>query len=185
MNRPYENTPQKPVEFFVGTEVENTPMHGRTTLFVVGSPTTNNIIDKLKLLKLTSMTYDDGKRALTYHNKIEHIYLGANKSFNAEFDISLVHSLLESGYYVTLDYPYEYHGLVVHKLGDIYSNSNFIPMISVEIPNINRCNYNTTIKLDDIGFNTSNPGVWCHSLRDLQSKDSFTPWRLYKGDTAL
>lgn len=175
MNRPYENTPHKPVEFFVGTEVENTPMRGCTTLFVVGSPTTNNIIDKL----------NDSNRALTYHNKIEHIYLGANKSFNADFDISLVPSLLESGYYVTLDYPYEYHSLVVHYLGDMYSHPNFIPMISVEIPNINRCNYNTTIKLDDVDFNTSNPGVWCHSLHDLQSKESFTPWRLYKGDTAL
>lgn len=175
MKRPYENTPQNSVRFFIGNEVEHTPMHGCTTLFVVGSPAARDIINMLI----------DSNLAFTYHNKIEHIYLGANKSFNADFDITLVSSLLEEGYYVTLDYPHFYHSLVVDKLGDTYSHSKFVPMISLEMPHINTMNYNTTLKIDDTGFDETNPGVWCHALHDLKSKEAFTPWRMYKGDTAI
>ena len=47
---------------------------------------------------------------------------------------------------------------------------NFIPMISVKLPYIKQFGYNATIKLDDKDFAATNPGVWCHSVHDLQKR---------------
>jgi hypothetical protein len=55
-------------------------------------------------------------------------------------------------------------------------------MISVKLPYINQFNYNAVIKLDDTGFNKTNPGVWVHSLHDLQSRSTFTDWSKYTND---
>ena len=44
---------------------------------------------------------------------------------------------------------------------------------------------NTMVKIDDKGFNASNPGVWCHSLHDLMDRDKFTDWSKYGLDKVL
>ena len=46
-------------------------------------------------------------------------------------------------------------------------------------------NYNATLKIDDQDFKFSNEGVWCHSLHELQSRETFTPWSSYGADNAL
>jgi hypothetical protein len=174
MKRQYENKTSSHTQYFFGTEVEHSPFHGYKTLFVVGCHSQYDIKSAIGVYSV-----------LGNGEPVDHVYLGANKSFNVDFNFSVVAQLLQDGYLVTLDYPVAHHQLVVEKLGDTYRHSNFTPMISIEFPNINNTNYNTTIKIDDTGFDETNPGVWCHQLHQLQSSDKFTPWRMYKKDTAL
>ena len=60
MNRQGHET----ANFFIGTEIEHTPAHGKTTLFVVGVQSVADI-----------------QNYLDEHHYIEHIYFGANHSF--------------------------------------------------------------------------------------------------------
>jgi hypothetical protein len=41
------------------------------------------------------------------------------------------------------------------------------------------------LKIDDKDFDATNPGVWCHSLHSLMSRETFTSWDDYKGDKKL
>ena len=61
----------------------------------------------------------------------------------------------------------------------------FIPQISVKLPYLTQLGYNATIKLDDLDFDHSNPGVWCHRLRDLTTTESFTDWDQYGKDEII
>jgi hypothetical protein len=58
-------------------------------------------------------------------------------------------------------------------------------MISVKLPYIRQFGYNATIKLDDKDFAATNPGVWCHSLHDLQNYKVFTDWSKYTKDEVI
>ena len=64
-------------------------------------------------------------------------------------------------------------------------NSRVIPMVSVKLAYTRLLNYNTTVKIDDIGFNKTNPGVWCVPLEELTKRKYFTPWSAYKGDSSI
>jgi glutathione S-transferase len=66
--------------------------------------------------------------------------------------------------------------------GSLCEQSQFIPMLSVKLPYIKLLGYNTTIKLDDRDFASTNPGVWCHSLHDLKDRRVFTDWSQYTKD---
>jgi hypothetical protein len=46
-------------------------------------------------------------------------------------------------------------------------------------------NYNTCVKIDDIGFNDTNPGVWVQQVKDLLDSNKFTPWIKYKNDKII
>ena len=61
----------------------------------------------------------------------------------------------------------------------------FIPNIRVELPNIMKMSYNTTIKLGDVDYKATNPGVWCHKLHDLKKYDTFTDWSEYGKDQII
>ena len=41
------------------------------------------------------------------------------------------------------------------------------------------------VKIDDKDFKASNPGVWCHSLHELQKRRVYTDWSEYVGDTTI
>ena len=164
------------VDFFYGTEVEHTPAFGKYTLFVVGVQDINDIA-----YRLTAGS-----------EPVEHIYFGANMSFpklevnDAEewqaWETMITH-FLEHDYLCTLDVDVScVEGLAESGLTEY---DNFIPMISVKLPYIQLLGYNATIKLDDIGFRASNPGVWCHSLHSLQDRKVFTPWHYYEEDKEL
>lgn len=170
MNRQGHNA----VSFFVGNEVEHTPAHGKKTLFVVGIHDANGVMD------------------LALANDCCHIYFGANQSFpnldcndasawraweamirpclqahmlcTLDLDVTCVEGLLESSFV-------EYH--------------NFIPMISVKLPYIGQLGYNAIVKIDDRDFAATNPGVWCHSVHDLQRRDVFTDWSQYTKDEVI
>lgn len=173
MDRPgHEDT-----KFFVGTEVEHTPAYGMRTLFVVGVQNTAEI------------------HANALAHNCEHIYFGANQSFPANGTADwkswedMIGTMLRSGlgnnhyYMCTLDLDV---GIVEDLLdGPLIEYHNFIPMISVKLPYIKQLGYNATLKLDDKDFRASNPGVWCHSIHNLQDRSVFTDWGQYTKDETL
>ena len=162
MDRPgHENA-----TYFVGIEIEQTPMFGQKTLFVVGVRPAQEIL------------------GAALNENCPHIFLGANHSFeptNRWRD--LIIELLEADVMITLDFDHS-HWMWVLESGAM-EYSNFHPVVSIKMPYIEQANYNTTIKLDDTDFEHSNPGVWCHELNDLKSRNRFTPWRRYKNDQVL
>jgi len=83
----------------------------------------------------------------------------------------------------SLDLPYDHSvGLLESELVE---HHNFIPQIRIVLPYIQQYGYNTMIKIDDRGFNQTNPGVWCHSLHDLMDREKFTDWSQYGLDKIL
>jgi hypothetical protein len=159
----------KDVKFFYGTEVEHTPAFGKKTMFVVGVQSVDEIAANIQ--------------------GCEHIYFGANQSFptiNTNDHVkwtqweNMILPFLQIGYLCTLDIDVNcVEGLLESSLTE---DHNFIPMISVKLPYIKLLGYNATLKLDDRDFAATNPGVWCHSIHDLQNRDHFTDWSKYTKD---
>ena len=158
--------------FFYGTEVEHTPALGKKTLFVVGVQTTDDIAAHIQ--------------------GCEHIYFGANQSFpNLAINDAdawwawedMITTFLKKDYLCTLDIDVGCaEGLLESGLCERH---NFIPMISVKLPYIRQLGYNAVLKIDDKDFAATTPGVWCHSVHDLQNQDHFTDWSKYTKDQVL
>jgi hypothetical protein len=162
------------VKFFVGTEVERSPAFGKRTLFVVG------LQDPIRVV------------GLAQKNDCEHIYFGANQSFprlsmnDAEAWQQwedMIETCLKAGAWCTLDLDATTAESMLE--GSLVEYNRFIPMISVKLPYIKLYGYNATIKIDDRDFDATNPGVWCHSLHELQNKSAFTDWSKYSQDTCI
>jgi hypothetical protein len=171
MNRDGHNN----VDFFTGVEVERTPAFGKATLFVVGVQPVDEIV------------YHFSK----HPNGIEHIFFGANHSFNPRHDNhlewqrweSMIQHFLEKGYLCSLDIPMS--AVAQFNDGGLNEYNNFIPQIRISLPYIRLWNYNTMIKLDDKDFDATNPGVWCHRLHSLMDPAVFTDWDQYNQDKVL
>ena len=159
------------IVYFTGYEVEHTICYGLKTLFVVGTPPLQEILTKAK------------------EADVKHIYFGTSQSFNPK---SMTHGeyrawdevilgCLKADFWVSLDFGVEHVEGVIESGYSEYSR--FVPMISVKLPYINQLNYNATLKLDDITWGKTNPGVWTHHLQSLMSKDKFTYWDQYTQDT--
>lgn len=171
MKRNYSSGTTDAVRFFTGIEIERTPAYGMPTLFIVGLHSILEIED-----------------ILNNNKDIAHIFFGANHSYNPsnnEFDVweSTITHFIEKGYLCSLDIPLSY-AEEFHE-GGLCSYGTFIPQIRIPLPYMQLWNYNTMIKLDDKGFNKTNPGVWCHNLHDLKNRDKFTPWHEYKNDKII
>jgi len=162
------------ISFFIGTEVEHTPAFGLRTLFVVGLQDSQIIQQEAK------------------NNDCEHIYFGANQSFPAleindadawrEWEM-MIQDCLSAGWLCTLDLDHaQAEGLLESALVEF---NNFIPMISVKLPYIRQFGYNAVLKIDDKDFAATNPGVWCHSLHNLQKRSVFTDWSKYTQDEVI
>ena len=157
------------VKFFTGTEVEHTPAYGKKTLFVVGVQSVDHIASNLE--------------------NCEHIFFGANHSFDPRDNLDwarwegMVGHFLEKGYLCSLDIPIT----AVNQFNDsgLCEYRNFIPQIRVSIPYTKLWNYNTMLKIDDVDFDATNPGVWCHSLHSLMSRETFTDWDQYNNDKVV
>lgn len=162
MNRTGHND----VDFFYGIEVEHTPAYSKPTLFVVGVQSVEHIALNLK--------------------GAEHIFFGANHSFDPKNNLDwqrwegMVGAFLSRGYLCSLDIPIT----AVAEFNDsgLCEFRNFIPQIRVSIPYTKLWNYNTMLKIDDVDFDATNPGVWTHSLHSLMSRDTFTSWDEYSKD---
>jgi hypothetical protein len=160
--------------FFVGTEVEHSPAYGGRTLFVVGIQDSSTIM------------------AEAHRHACPHIYFGANQSF-PKLNVNdgdgwqpwerMISDCLDHAFTCTLDLDVSCaEGLLESGLVE---HHNFIPMLSVKLPYIKQFPYGTTLKIDDKDFSATNPGVWCHSLHDLQKRRVFTPWSKYSQDEVL
>lgn len=174
MKREYDTGTAEAITFFTGTEVEKTPAYGWKTLFVVGVQDPSEIV------------------AIAATKKCKHIYFGANQSF-PDINVNdariwkqweyMIQECLNVNFWCTLDLDVRQaeglleSGLVEHR--------RFIPQISVKLPYLQQLGYNATIKIDDVDFAATNPGVWCHRLRDLTSTDSFTDWDQYGKDEII
>ena len=162
------------VSFFIGTEVEHTPAYGLKTLFVVGLQDPQIVLQEFN------------------NNDCEHIYFGANQSFPqlATDDGDgwrpwerMIDQCLEEGYWCTLDFDVSVVQGVLEM--PVIGHRRFIPQISVKLPYLQQLGYNATIKLDDIDFEHSNPGVWCHTLNSLTTRETFTDWDQYGKDEII
>ena len=166
---------EQPVTFFIGNEIEHTPAYQMKTLFVVG------VHDPYDVLEIAQS------------NDCEHIYFGANQSFNAGGDVNnaeywrpwenMIHVCLENDYWCTLDLDVkDTEGLLESGLTE---KRRFIPQLSVKIPYLNQLGYNATLKIDDVDFAATNPGVWCHRLNTLLDEHKFTNWDQYGKDEII
>jgi hypothetical protein len=170
MQRDYETGSASDVGFFTGVEVEKTPAHGMQTLFVTGLNDPSIIRD--------------------HAQDVKHIFFGANHSFdpasqNHSADYyeeweKMIEPFLKDDLFCSLDIPINAAGEFLE--GPLVEYDRFIPQIRVPIPYIKLWNYNTMLKIDDKGFEATNPGVWCHSLHDLMDRSKFTEWNEYKND---
>lgn len=165
MERDYHTEPEEEVNFFVGSEVEATLAYGKRTLFVVGLQDPRVI------------------RRLATKHACKHIYLGANMSFT-ESDQYCVTAryLLDEGFMVTVDFPITSYQWFADNCSSLDNYNGFIPMVSVPMPGIEKKNGNLCIKIDDIGFNQTNTGVWVHPVEKLRTYNSFTGWDRYTND---
>lgn len=179
MERNYKSGVQDDVQFFVGTEIEHTPAYGMRTLFVTGVQDVKTIEHLLK----EENSYIDKSR------HIKHIFFGANHSFNpaglSEYQgwEDMIVYFLKKGYWCSLDIPL--NQVLEFNDGGLNEYNQFIPQIRVPIAYTKLWNYNTMLKIDDIGFNKTNPGVWTHSLHKLMDRDCFTSWDQYSNDEII
>jgi hypothetical protein len=171
MKRDYTDGVKENITYFTGVEIERTPAFGMKTLFVVG-------IQKVEeILSLAQM-----------HN-CKHIYFGANQSYSPQDQNEMfvwdhmIDECLSEGFWCTLDFDVSWTEDVLE--GIMIGNRRFIPQISVKLPYLTQLGYNATIKIDDKDFEATNPGVWCHRLRDLTTTDSFTDWDQYSKDEII
>ncbi len=163
------------VNFFFGTEVEKTPAFGKQTLFVVGVQPVDEIAHHFRF----------GRNP----GGIEHIFFGANHSFNPKDNLEwarwegMIGYFLERGYLCSLDISVTH--IETFNDSGLCEYNNFIPQIRVSIPYVKLWNYNTMVKIDDNDFDSTNPGVWTHSLHSLMSRETFTSWDEYSKDAPL
>jgi len=170
MQRDYATGEATEVTYFTGVEIEKTPAYGMQTLFVVGVRPLEEITD------------------IVTQRKCDHVYLGANQSFDGK-DINdwdkMIGGLLRLGLKVTLDFDSKFCQSKEKWLASLSQFDNFIPQISLKIPNLTKYNNNATIKIDDTDFRASNDGVWCHSLDTLKTQETFTDWAQYTKDEII
>lgn len=178
MKRDYETGVHNDIDFFIGNEVEKTPAFGLKTLFVVG---VHNVSIIENILEGT-------EDVLKSQNSIKHIFFGANHSFDPSLETydtwipweEMICHFLNKGIMCSLDVPYSHAEALLEST--LIEKELFIPQIRIPLPFIKQYNYNTMIKIDDRDFNSTNPGVWCHSLHDLMDRSKFTDWTKYSLD---
>ena len=176
MKRNYDSGVQDSITFFTGIEIERTPAYGMKTLFVVG------VHDPYVIMELAAK------------HGCEHIYFGANQSFpKLAVNDAEQWRLWEDMIYVCLDSDDDFWCTLDLDLAQVegllesglVEKRQFIPQISVKLPYLQQLGYNATIKIDDKDFKATNPGVWCHSVHELQNRDHFTDWSKYTSDEVI
>lgn len=163
---------RKNIIYFTGYEVEHTICYGMKTLFVVGTPPLEEILQQAKK-----------------DVDIKQIYFGTSQSFNPESYEDWqtwndrILGCLDADYWVTLDFDVKHAEQVQNY--SWFKYTRFVPMISVKLPYIHLYNYNATLKLDDLTWGATNSGVWTHNLRSLMKTDNYTHWHQYTQDTEI
>ena len=169
MLRDYNSGIKDDVGLFSGKEVEHTPAYGLQTLF----------------LARNDLTYDQIKE-LCVKVDAEAVYFGANRTFvnNLANQPTQINRLLEDGYFVTIDYQYKIHDEVKKNYSHVWTHPKFIPFCSVIFEN-SEDDEQLCIKVDDVDFNKTNPGVWTLTMNHLKQTSGFTSWNEYKKDQPI
>jgi len=164
MNRDYESGVLDTPVLFVGKEVERTRHYNEQTLFVVG---------------LEFSISDIAKTAT--EQECTHIYLAANHSYPSGHQESLWLWYCESlgkDFNVTLEVEHKH---LTEKLINASDTYDFVLMVGCPVPNIHK---NVVVKVDDIDFKATNPGVW--TVMPLTHTDvHFTSWECYTSDKVI
>lgn len=167
MQRTYTDTSTDNADFFVGTEIEQTAYVGLKTLFIVGVQPIDQI------------------QKLADQNAVTHLFFGANHSFSpntsieAERRTKIIKHFLDQGWACSLDVLPQH----LEYCTELFGYANFCCQIRVPIPNALKLNTKTQIKIDDLGYNQTNPGVWTVRLVDCMQNENFTDWSQYTKDT--
>ena len=169
MDRDYKTGKSDSVGVFSGIEVEHTPAFGKQTLF----------------LARNDLFYDQIE-ALAKQVNAEAIYFGANRTFMYNHATLRYQMLwvLRKCYYVTIDYPHSLHETVKERFESIWTHEKFIPFCSIIFPKSEQDD-NLCIKVDDIDFNKTNPGVWTMTMDNFKQSAGFTSWDEYKQDEPI
>lgn len=183
MMKEFERSGHEGVTFFVGPEIEQTPAFGKKTLFVVGLQDTT-LVEKHAT-----------------ENQVKHIFLTANRSFDSvEFKdgayvvgktlaadwAKQISHLLSKNYMVSVDYPAHKHAMLLEILDkNIWQSRNFVPILSVAVPHVSTSSPNLTVKIDDVNFGATNPGVWCMNYTEVTDSNRFTSWAEYADDVVI
>ena len=104
--------------------------------------------------------------------------------YNHGLQLSQMMNLMDAGYYVTIDYPHSLHEEVKKRFGLVWKNEKFIPFCSIIFPN-SEDDDQLCIKVDDVDFNKTNPGVWSMSMNHFKQTAGFTAWKEYKQDQPI
>ena len=173
MKRDYKDGVSTAVNFFVGTEVEKTAYYGQKTLFVVGPQPVDLIVTHAESAGVT------------------HVFIGANHSFKAcgQF-YDLVEALCSRGYNVSIDCLYdealEAAEYFDKKNRDLFSSVCIIAQVKCPKSNVLMARGNTSLKIDDISFNATNPlGVYVIPFTHDELMGYNTPWSEYSSDEVL
>ena len=103
---------------------------------------------------------------------------------NSSYTSQLIKRLMDSGYWCTIDYQHSVHAEVKERFKDIWKEEKFIPFCSVIFPN-SEDDDNLCIKVDDVDFDATGPGVWTMSMNHFKQSAGFTSWNEYKQDEPL
>ena len=169
MDRDYKTGKSDSVGIFSGLEIEHTPALGKQTLFLARN---DLLFDRI--IELAEQV------------NAEAIYFGANRSFmhNIANTSQLIKRLMDSGYWCTIDYQHSVHAEVKERFKDIWKEEKFIPFCSMIFPD-SEDDDNLCIKVDDVDFNATGPGVWTMSMDHFKQSAGFTSWKEYKQDEPI
>jgi len=158
-------------KYFVGTEVEHTPALGMKTLFVIGTHSPIRIVNS------------------AVDQSCKHIYFGANMSFTGtrlHAWQDMIKHALDNEFWVTVDFDITHWTKLRYTFfRQFIEHDQFIPNISVKLPDLTSLGQNATIKIDDVDFDETNKGVWCIAKDTLIKNAKFTDWAKYKDDTII
>tara|TARA_A100000164_G_C21598939_1_gene626577 strand:- start:107 stop:652 length:546 start_codon:yes stop_codon:yes gene_type:complete len=169
MDRDYKTGKSKSVGVFSGLEIEHTPAYGKQTLF----------------LARNDLTYDQ-IQSLCLRSRAEAVYFGANRCYVHGYmgQVTQMEKLVADGFYVTVDYPHSLHSQVKEKFKTLWNNPLFIPFCSIIFPH-SEDDEQLYIKVDDVDFNATGPGVWTMSMNYFKQSSGFTSWDEYKQDEPI
>ena len=169
MDRDYKTGKSASVGVFSGLEVEHTPAFGKQTLFLARND-----------------LYYDQIEEMAKKVGAEAVYFGANRTFmhTHATQINQMIRLLRKGYYVTIDYPHSLHEEVKARFESIWTHEKFIPFCSIIFPR-SEDDDNLCIKVDDVDFDSTNPGVWTMTMDHFKQTAGFTSWKEYKQDEPI
>lgn len=147
--------------FVIGPEVTTTAAEGLKTLYVVGF---RSVVQMKHIIE---------------EHKCKNVVLGANNSYQKnKLWNDVIQELLNTGVRVTFEYPIKVHEKMLEVIKpEIFAHPNFIPVVEVELENIENVSKNFTIRFNDNDDNKTNSGVWTVPHTEILDTNRHTLWQ--------